>query len=219
MMSVSDLLIPFFDRPGLHEDFVSKMAGCAIDAYGPESRADHINIARTVAFSMASVALLAKAVASQDMPLKDQLSVASRANALHRSAGESERSMMRRRQYDKANPSGERPDLWASASQAASEPERAASSPAEASTLQVRINDMLKVYHEALASEQPTSEPAPASIPQPSGAGRTPKRPQATAIHDAAPALQPETISLRQLLARSTAMPPLNGQAHATHAT
>lgn len=214
MKTVSDLLMPFFDRPGLDKRFARRMAGCAVDAYGPETRADHINIARTIAFSMASVALLAKATAAQDMPLKDQLRVLSRAGALNRSAHQSEHAMMQRRRYDKANPPAERPNLWANATP---EADRAPPAPAEDPNLQARINEMLTVYHEALASEDSISESAPDTNPQPPCVDQPAAPPRTPFIHHTAPTAKTETASLRQILRRSVSMPPINKPAQATN--
>jgi hypothetical protein len=80
----------------------------ALAAYHPESRADFVNIARILAFSMASLAALGMAVAD-DLTPAAKMRYFGRANALNRSADQSERIMMQRRREQRANPSAERP--------------------------------------------------------------------------------------------------------------
>jgi hypothetical protein len=78
----------------------------ALAAYHPESRADFVNIARILAFSMASLAALGMAVAN-DLPPAAKMRYFGRANALNRSADQSERIMMQRRREQRANPRAE----------------------------------------------------------------------------------------------------------------
>jgi hypothetical protein len=106
MVSAADHLIPLFKTDAIDAPLAREIAISAIAAYGPESRADYLSVARTIAFSMAALALLGKA-ASSDMPLPEQMRAYGRANALNRSADQSERTMMKRRSFQKANPPAE----------------------------------------------------------------------------------------------------------------
>ena len=76
-------------------------------SYKPESHADFVNVARTIAFSMAALALLGKA-AREDVTMTEKMRVYGRANALNRSADQSERTMMQRRRQQ-AKPPMEQP--------------------------------------------------------------------------------------------------------------
>jgi hypothetical protein len=84
------------------------MAVSAIEAYQPVTRADYVNIARTIAFSMSALALLGQA-AGQDMMAPEKMRAFGRANALSRSADQSERTMMQRHHHQNANPRVEQP--------------------------------------------------------------------------------------------------------------
>ena len=108
LLSVADQLIPLF--PAAAGDFwlARKMAASAIEAYAPETRADYVNVARTLAFSMSAIALLGQA-AAPDLTMAEKLRAFARANALNRSADQSERTMMQRRRYHQANPYAEQP--------------------------------------------------------------------------------------------------------------
>ena len=81
----------------------AQMAISSIAAYHPESRADFVNIARTLAFSMAAVSLLGQTF-SEPMPLAEKKRIFTLANTLNRSADQSERTMMQRREAQRAHP-------------------------------------------------------------------------------------------------------------------
>jgi hypothetical protein len=106
--AVADQLIPFFYKGTQDADLARAMARSAIQAYGPETRADFANIARTIAFSMAALALLGQA-AEEDMTMAEKMRAYGRANALNRSADQSERTMMQRRRYRHAHAEPEPP--------------------------------------------------------------------------------------------------------------
>jgi hypothetical protein len=108
MFSVADQLIPLFSVGSIDPPFAHRMAITAIEAYEPETPADFVNVARTIAFSMSAVALLGHA-AAKDLTMPEKLRAFSRANALNRSADQSERTMMQRRRYQKANSPTEQP--------------------------------------------------------------------------------------------------------------
>ena len=109
MFGIADQLIPLFKIGTIDVPLAREMAVSAITAYAPETRADYVNIARTIALSMAALSLLGTA-ASQDMTMPEKMRTFGRANALNRSADQSERTMMQRRRYQRANPPGEQPD-------------------------------------------------------------------------------------------------------------
>jgi hypothetical protein len=115
MLGVADQLTPLFIRGAGDAKLARDMGIAAIDAYEPESNADFVNIARTIAFSMAALTLLGQAT-DLDMPMREKLRVFGRANTLNRSADQSERTMMQRRRYQSAlrnakavTPSAEKP--------------------------------------------------------------------------------------------------------------
>jgi hypothetical protein len=102
MFAIADQLIPFFLKGTGDYDMARAMARSAIEAYGPQTRADFANIARTIAFSMAALSLLGQA-AEEDMTMAKKMGAYGRANALNRSADQSERTMMLRRRLRTAN--------------------------------------------------------------------------------------------------------------------
>jgi hypothetical protein len=110
MFAAAHHLLPLFKIGTIDDRLARQMAVSAIEAYEPQTRADYVNVARIIAFSMTALALLGK-TANPNMPMPEQMRAYGRANALNRSADQSERTMMQRRRLQKANPSGERPDL------------------------------------------------------------------------------------------------------------
>jgi hypothetical protein len=109
MSSIAELLIPLFKTSSIDRRHARQIAASAIEAYRPETRADLVNVARTIAFSMAALALLGK-TASDDLTMPEQMKAFGRANALNRSADQSERTMMQRRRYLQTTLPAERPD-------------------------------------------------------------------------------------------------------------
>ena len=108
LFSVAGQLAPLFETKDTDPDDARQSAMSALAAYHPESRADFVNIARILAFSMASLAALGMAVADDLTPAL-KMRYFGRANALNRSADQSERIMMQRRREQRANPPAERP--------------------------------------------------------------------------------------------------------------
>ncbi len=98
MVGVADHLVPLFATVGIGIPLARRMALSAIEAYEPRTRADYVNVARTIAFSMSALALLGKA-AAPDMSMAEKMRAFGRANALNRSADQSERTMMQRRHH------------------------------------------------------------------------------------------------------------------------
>jgi hypothetical protein len=108
MFCAANHLIPLFKADSIDDTLARRMAVSALYAYQPETRADFVNVARTIAFSMAALALLGQA-ASLDMTMPEKMRTFGRANALNRSADQSERTMMQRRRQQKASPQTEQP--------------------------------------------------------------------------------------------------------------
>ena len=96
MLRIAAELSTLFDRPTIDPGMSRKMVMSAISSYKPEGRADFINIARTVAFSTASINLLGDLAASR-ASVPEKMRIHSRAIALSRCADQSERTMLVRR--------------------------------------------------------------------------------------------------------------------------
>ena len=147
------------------------MAMSAIEAYSPEIRADAVNIARTIAFSMAAIALLGHASAD-DLTMTVKLRAYGRANTLNRSADQSERTMMQRRRYQRTHA-----------------PEYQAEQPAEPDMQAVEA-EIRAVVAEALQYAAPAAQPASNPAPQQAASASRPA-PQPTAptsaIHRSVP--------------------------------
>jgi hypothetical protein len=166
------------------------MAASAIEAYAPETRADYVNVARTLAFSMSALALLGQA-AAPDLTMAEKMRAFARANALNRSADQSERTMMQRRRYQQANPHPEH----------STQPPAPGSDPDEAEA-EAAIAAAMQIYAASIAAEPEAAapEPPPATAPQTSTppAAAVSLAPPATAesaIRYAAPA--PDTTQIR----------------------
>jgi hypothetical protein len=101
LLGIANELIPLFTHGNMDRANARSMALSALQAYQPETHADYVNIARTIAFSMSALALLGHA-AAKDVPMPEKLRAFGRANALNRSADQSERTMMQRRSYHQA---------------------------------------------------------------------------------------------------------------------
>jgi hypothetical protein len=206
MFITASRLIPFFQTSSIDIALAHKIAISAIAAYMPEDRADYINIARTIAFSTAALALLGKAIVS-DMPLPDQLRVYGRANALNRSADQSERTMMQRHSYQKANPMDELP-AWMNPGVQMPEPE----APIDTTEIDAVVAEALKAFEAQVAASKATTEP-PIQI-----TAVTPLQP-AVALPDAgirynAPMPgtgQPPKAPYKAALLQNSAMPPTTG--------
>ena len=166
MFTLADHLIPLFKTGSIDTTLAHRMALSAIQAYQPETRADYVNVARTIAFSIAALALLGKAT-SEHITIPEQMKVFSRANALNRSADQSERTMMQRRRYQQSYAPPEQPGH-------ASEPP-ASDTQIDDAEIQDAIADAIKEHAAARTPCNPKAaapEPAPAvprtAPPQPS---------------------------------------------------
>jgi hypothetical protein len=206
MVSAAERLIPLFESPAVDHSLARRMAVSALYAYKPETRADFLNAARIIAFSMAALALLGKA-ASSDMAMPEQMRAFGRANALNRSADQSERTMMLRRRYDKANPQTEQPPR---------EPAPPDTQLDEAG-VQAEIDGIMKEYLAACETRAP--EPtAPKATPAPEIVKMQPQAAKpASAIRYSVPLSQPAATSLKQALLQQSAMPPAVQQGGIRH--
>jgi hypothetical protein len=169
--AVADLLVPLFRGGAIDLALARQTAVNAIDAYKPETRADVVNIARTIALSMASIALLGQS-SLRDLP--EQMRAFGRANAMSRTADQSERTMMQRRAYQRANRQAERPAPTPAAPDAMFDAEA-----------QAAVAEAVKEYL-AVCAPHPT-DPAPDTVPQPA-----PTAPMTAAPQPASPLEPPD---------------------------
>ena len=158
ILVAASLLIPLFRTGPVDVPLAQEMAICAIKAYCPESSADYVNIARTIAFSMASLALLGNA-GSPDTSFPEKMRAFGRANVLSRSADQSERTMMQRRRYQRANPLGEPEDCGPPA------PRTEQDTAAKQAEIAAAVQEYVTARGPAAAA--PIPQPAPASSAQP----------------------------------------------------
>jgi len=176
IFAVTEQLIPLFSIGSIDTRLARHMAVSAIDGYKPETRADHVNAARTIAFSMAALALLGQ-VAAQPMTMPEKLKIFSRANALNRSADQSERTMMQRRRYQQANPRTEHPSQV---------PEPPADDPDQHDAdVQAAIAEAMRIYAvctSAIAEAQSPENPRPEDTrPETTSPATRPQEPEPAA--------------------------------------
>jgi hypothetical protein len=220
IFAAADHLIPLFQSGSIDVPLAREMAVSAIDAYNPETRADYVNVARTIAFSMAALSLLGQA-ASRDIPMPEKIRALGRANALNRSAEQSERTMMQRRRYQQANARSEPAELEANL------PEH--DSQIADAEMQASIADAMNAYRAARApagTETVTPAPAPQPItPQPTTSRTITTQPPAVAPAAAiryngpkSDTAQPRNLSHKAGLPRHSAMPRVVEQGGAPHA-
>jgi hypothetical protein len=213
ILAAADHLIPLFQTLAVDTVHAHKMAVSAIAAYEPESRADFVNAARIIAFSMAALALLGKA-ASGDRTMPEQMRLYGRANTLNRSADQSERSMMVRRRDQRAHPPAEQPD-WMNPSHEAP-PEAPFQDAMLSAAVAEAVMARCVTTTPAQAAPTPPSGPAKTAVSDPKPAQPVPnptQRPAATpgaAIRYSAPALgapaSPKPAYKAELL-QNSAMP------------
>jgi hypothetical protein len=198
-------LIDLFEGGPVDTNLARDMAHSAIDAYRPQTRADCLNAARTIAFSMAALALLSRIV-RESPPLPEQLQAFDRANALNSSADRSERTMMLRRRSQTTRASA---DLAASQP----EPDRLVT-PAEEAEIKAIVAEASKDARAATAGK-------PAARPDATAADQPFETRLEAALRSYIAALENptlETAPLRQTLLRNTVMPDMAAQTPARHA-
>jgi hypothetical protein len=198
-------LIDLFEGGPVDTNLARDMAHSAIDAYSPQSRADCLNAARTIAFSIAALTLLSRIV-RESPPLPEQLQAFDCANALNSSADRSERTMMLRRRTQKTRPSP---------APTASQPEPdAQAAPAEEAEVTASVAEARKNDHAAAAAKQADRRDT-AAADQPF---ETRLEAALRSYIAAFETPTPETAPLKQTLLRNTAMPAMAAQTPARHA-
>ncbi len=168
MVAAAEHLIPLFETESIDGPLARRMAISALYAYNPETRADFVNAARIIAFSLAALALLGK-TASPDMTMPEKMRAFSRANALNRSADQSERTMMQRRRHDNSNPQADQPDPYANSPDAKNDDAQMKSA----------IATLMQEYQTACAlsasnTATPEAAPAPKETAAPQSSTATP---------------------------------------------
>jgi hypothetical protein len=184
---VAERITPLFEIGGADKEEARTTAISALAAYDPRSRADFVNIARILAFSMASLAALGLA-ADDGLSPTHKMRYFGRANALNRSADQTERIMMQRRRGQHAGLSapattGPDPDI--------------ALTPQHEAILDAAIEEAMALYQ---ATVTPT-----AAKPEPQTARPHPKLAE-TALHTSGANPRPATL-YRQNLLHGSAMP------------
>jgi hypothetical protein len=209
MFAAAHHLLPLFKIGTIDDRLARQMAVSAIEAYEPQTRADYVNAARIIAFSMTALALLGKTT-NPDMPMPEQMRAYGRANALNRSADQSERTMMQRRRLQKANPSGERPDLIGpnpAIPDPAATPDPTAIDNAE---VQAAVDGIMREYQSlGIAAPIKPATPKPLATPQVS-----PIQPPTAPFHYNGPrtgTAQPQRTPYKQELLRNSALHRLVG--------
>lgn len=210
IIAAADHLVPLFRSAAADIHLARRMALDAINAYEPQSRADTLSIARTIAFSMAALALIGAGAAS-DLPLPQKLRVLGRANALNRSADQTERVMLQRRRHRHAGPPTPRPNPPAETKPAASTP--AEPTPDDFASddayLQAAIGEAMKEYLAARAAEKAEAQSAAA----PKAGHQAAIRHGTPAPATAHPSAGQPAASLKAALLRQTALHHMNAAA------
>lgn len=179
MNTVAAQLIPLFKTASTDDTTLARrMSLSALEAYDPRTPADYVNAARTIAFSMSALALLGHA-AGTDVTMAEKMRAFGRANALNRSADQSERTMMQRRRHQGAEPPAPHLDREPSAPAAVLDDATVEAAVAEAMGIYGAVRDMVE-YPATAAKRSP--EPAIQSNPPRSAADVMPAAPPAAAI-------------------------------------
>ncbi|HEY0425550.1 MAG TPA: hypothetical protein VGC82_19690 [Rhodopila sp.] len=190
MLTVADLLIPLFATGTDDTPMARRTAAGAIEAYRPETQADYVNAARTIAFSMAALSLLGKS-ASPEMTTQEQMRTFARAIALNRSADQSERTMMQRRRQQQADLHAEQP----------SEPP-ALDAEVDDARVQAAIGEAMQEY---LAARPPAKAEPAAAV---SGSKPTPVKRHEVALPERFQTLSPLEAAIRDSSAVFASRPP-----------
>jgi hypothetical protein len=165
---LTEHLIPLFPISAVDVPLARQMALSAIEAYEPESRADYVNVARTLAFSMSALSLLGQA-AAQDMTMPEKLRVFGRASALSRSADDTERTMMQRRHYQRAIPRAEQPAEMSSRHEAPTpEPDM------DEAEAQASVAEAMRIYATCASAGVATAQATPTPLSETAAPKSTP---------------------------------------------
>ncbi len=225
IVTVADHLVPLFATVGIDIPLARRMALSAIEAYEPRTRADYVNVARTIAFSMSALALLGQA-AALDMPMAEKMRAFGRANALNRSADQSERTMMQRRHHQQTTVrAGDASSAHPAPRRSEPEPDlvldddRVDAAVAEAMAValgQARATAMANSASHPAASARPTAASETTAPPPEHPAAMT--RTAATAIHRNSPTadgghlqLAPHPLRYQQRVSGQHATPQATG--------
>jgi hypothetical protein len=185
---VVDKITKLFETNGADSAFARKVALSALAAYHPESHADIVNIARILAFSMASLAALILA-AADDLSPAQKIRYFGRANALNRSADQTERMMMQRRRLQRVDPSAKRP---------ADSTPLSPIPPEQSAALEAMVDEAMATYRATVAAK-PAPKPEPPAAP--------PQAERARPVLRAAFQTQPPATPYRRSLLNGSAMP------------
>jgi hypothetical protein len=197
-----DKLVPLFRGPRVDRLQAGNMAILAMDAYNPESCADFVSAARTIAFSMAALTVLGTA-AADDLAMPQKLRIYGRAVALNRSADQAERTMMQRRRHLNAAPSADQ------GGQAAGRPTKAELAAIEAAVALANAATNPEAMAEpAPATSAPTSLNPEAAMPAPPPFQVQARQPAQSAIHHPAPTGS-RLASFKDALLANSAMQPI----------
>ena len=141
--------------------------------------------------------------------MSEKMRVVGRANALNRSADQSERTMMQRRRYQRANPLADQPEDMSDQPSLPPEPDEA--------KMNAAIEEAMREYRAATSAPKPAPVPTSAQ-PEP----LTPQpQPVAAPIQYSGPMLdvaQPRTASHKDTLLRHSAIQRVGEQSAAQYA-
>jgi len=185
---LAERITPLFEIGSASKADATATAISALAAYSPKSRADFVNIARILAFSMSSLAALGLA-AADDLPPAQKMRYFGRANALNRSADQTERIMMQRRRG---------PHAAAPAAAAAGLGPDIALTPQDEAALDAAVEEAMALY-------RATVTPTAAAKPKLQTAQPHPRQAE-TALHTGGSNPRPAT-PYRQTLLHGSAMP------------
>jgi hypothetical protein len=205
LVRVADHIAPLFESPDADPTSARTAALGALATYQPESPADFVNIARILAFSMASLVALGLAAAA-DLTPAQKMRYFGRANALNRSADQTERLMMQRRRDQRANPPSELP--------ASLNP--GDTTPPDDPAINIAVEEAMAAFRatrQSAAAATPAQPPAPQARPAQPGPAPSASAPATSArppsAFDAAMTTRRPNIPYRQSLLQRSAMPPV----------
>ncbi len=194
---VAERITPLFETGSTDKADARAAAISALAAYDPKSRADFVNIARIIAFSIASLAALGLA-AAEDLPPAQAMRYFGRANALNRSADQTERTMMQRRREQRTNRSA--PVAATPNQQTANQ--RTASTLQDGAAFDAAVDEAMALYRATIAPRATTKLGTQAVRPHPM---------QSEALLRTPGSSQRSTTPYRQTLLNGSAMPHVGG--------
>jgi hypothetical protein len=195
LCQVADRIAPLFETGRADKADARATAISALLAYDPKSRADFVNIARILAFSIASLVALGLA-AAEDLPPAQRMRYFGRANALNRSADQTERTMLQRRREQHANPP---------APVAATPSQKTADTLQDEAALDAAVDEAMALYRATIPPRATNKPETQAARPNPMQADTVLRTPGSG---------QRPTTPYRQTLLNGSAMPHVGGGAH-----